>query len=124
MADKHGDFVWYELMTPDPDAAQKFYGGLIGWKFEEGANPVAHLLRQMPLLVALQRFHQHRTVDPSWGHGTVSSTMAAVSRFGLKQASHGSKHSGLLHRSWGPGPTDGGHPPGRGCPPHRSQPQP
>lgn len=35
MADKHGDFVWYELMTPDPDAAQKFYGGLIGWNFEE-----------------------------------------------------------------------------------------
>ncbi|MXO89704.1 VOC family protein [Pontixanthobacter aquaemixtae] len=35
MADKHGDFVWYELMTPDPDAAQTFYGGLLGWEFEE-----------------------------------------------------------------------------------------
>lgn len=35
MTDKHGDFVWYELMTPDPDAAQKFYGGLLGWTFEE-----------------------------------------------------------------------------------------
>ena len=35
MADKHGDFVWYELMTPDPDAAQRFYGGLLNWEFEQ-----------------------------------------------------------------------------------------
>ncbi len=35
MADKHGDFVWYELMTPNPDAAQSFYGGLLGWTFAE-----------------------------------------------------------------------------------------
>ena len=35
MADKHGDFVWYELMTPDPDAGQNFYSGLLGWQFEE-----------------------------------------------------------------------------------------
>ncbi len=35
MPDKHGDFVWYELMTPDPDVAQSFYGGLLGWEFEE-----------------------------------------------------------------------------------------
>lgn len=37
MADKHGDFVWYELMTPDPDAAQEFYGGMLSWEFEEAA---------------------------------------------------------------------------------------
>ena len=35
MTDNHGDFVWYELMTPDPDAAQEFYGGLFGWSYEE-----------------------------------------------------------------------------------------
>lgn len=29
-----GDFVWYELMTPDPDAAAAFYGAVIGWRFE------------------------------------------------------------------------------------------
>jgi len=28
-----GSFIWYELMTPDPDAAAKFYGAVIGWKF-------------------------------------------------------------------------------------------
>lgn len=29
----HGDFIWYELMTPDPDAAETFYGSLLGWRF-------------------------------------------------------------------------------------------
>jgi len=32
-----GSFIWYELMTPDPDAAAKFYGAVIGWKIA-GAN--------------------------------------------------------------------------------------
>jgi predicted enzyme related to lactoylglutathione lyase len=33
MSNKHGDFIWYELMTDDADAAQKFYGAVVGWKF-------------------------------------------------------------------------------------------
>lgn len=36
MTEKHGDFVWYELMTTDADAAQAFYGPLIGWSFDKG----------------------------------------------------------------------------------------
>jgi predicted enzyme related to lactoylglutathione lyase len=28
---KRGEFVWYELMTTDPAAAQKFYTDVIGW---------------------------------------------------------------------------------------------
>ena len=39
MADMHGDFLWYELMTIDADAAQAFYGGLIGWTFKDSGNP-------------------------------------------------------------------------------------
>lgn len=31
MTNKHGDFVWYELMTSDADAAGDFYGKVIGW---------------------------------------------------------------------------------------------
>jgi uncharacterized protein len=27
-----GSFIWYELMTPDPDAAAAFYASVIGWK--------------------------------------------------------------------------------------------
>ena len=32
MANKHGDFIWYELLTNDPDAAARFYGAVIGWQ--------------------------------------------------------------------------------------------
>lgn len=30
----HGNFVWYELMTPDPDAAKAFYDAVVGWDIE------------------------------------------------------------------------------------------
>ena len=36
MANKHGDFVWYELMTTDADGAQDFYRAILDWKI---ANP-------------------------------------------------------------------------------------
>jgi len=29
-----GDFIWYELMTPDPDGAKAFYDAVIGWDIE------------------------------------------------------------------------------------------
>lgn len=31
MANSPGDFIWYELLTPDADASARFYEGLIGW---------------------------------------------------------------------------------------------
>jgi predicted enzyme related to lactoylglutathione lyase len=34
-----GSFIWYELMTPDPDAAAKFYGAVLGWKFSPRTAP-------------------------------------------------------------------------------------
>ena len=37
-----GKFVWYDLMTVDPKAAQDFYGQLIGWgtqEYEGGDQP-------------------------------------------------------------------------------------
>jgi predicted enzyme related to lactoylglutathione lyase len=33
MANHHGDFIWYELMTTDAAAAQAFYGPMLGWRF-------------------------------------------------------------------------------------------
>ncbi len=41
MTNKHGDFIWYELMTPEPQAAQSFYGGLVGWTFKDSGMPDA-----------------------------------------------------------------------------------
>jgi predicted enzyme related to lactoylglutathione lyase len=39
-----GQFVWYELLTADPDAAKVFYGAVMGWKsqpWEGDAKPYA-----------------------------------------------------------------------------------
>jgi predicted enzyme related to lactoylglutathione lyase len=32
-----GDFIWYELMTPDAEGAKTFYDAVIGWDIGEGA---------------------------------------------------------------------------------------
>src|SRR3712207_6588571 len=32
MANPHGDFIWYELMSTDPDAAAAFYAAVVGWQ--------------------------------------------------------------------------------------------
>jgi uncharacterized protein len=39
MANKHGDFIWYELLTSDADAAGTFYGKVIGWKSRSSGMP-------------------------------------------------------------------------------------
>lgn len=37
---KHGDFMWFDLMTSDPKAAATFYGAVVGWgtQASEGAG--------------------------------------------------------------------------------------
>lgn len=37
-SNQHGDFIWYELITTDADAAQKFYGAVLAWTFQ-GSGP-------------------------------------------------------------------------------------
>ena len=54
----HGQFVWYELTTPDVDAARKFYPAIAGWgtqPFDQdytmwtiGGTPFAGLFRLRP----------------------------------------------------------------------------
>jgi uncharacterized protein len=39
MSDSHGKFVWYELMTPDPKAAETFYRSAIGWGAQDSGMP-------------------------------------------------------------------------------------
>jgi uncharacterized protein len=34
MTNTHGDFIWYELMTTDADAARDFYHKVVGWTIE------------------------------------------------------------------------------------------
>jgi len=38
MGNKHGDFIWYELLTSDADAAQHFYGDVVGWTFADSGQ--------------------------------------------------------------------------------------
>lgn len=39
MANQPGSFIWYELMTTDPNAAARFYGAVVGWKIADRADP-------------------------------------------------------------------------------------
>jgi predicted enzyme related to lactoylglutathione lyase len=52
-----GKFVWHDLVTRDPAAARRFYGGLLGWEFQDttrsgkpyavartGGDPVAGII--------------------------------------------------------------------------------
>lgn len=39
MANKHGDFIWYELLTSDAAAAQAFYGAVLEWTFADSGTP-------------------------------------------------------------------------------------
>lgn len=38
MANRHGDFIWYDLMTSDINAAKTFYGPLLGWTFKDSGQ--------------------------------------------------------------------------------------
>jgi predicted enzyme related to lactoylglutathione lyase len=37
MANPDGGFIWYELMSPDPAAAKRFYDAVVGWDIDEQA---------------------------------------------------------------------------------------
>jgi uncharacterized protein len=39
MADSHGRFLWYELMTTDMEAAKAFYAKVVGWGTENASMP-------------------------------------------------------------------------------------
>ncbi|WP_288409715.1 VOC family protein [uncultured Sphingomonas sp.] len=36
---RQGDFIWYELLTRDIDAAAAFYGDVIGWTVQDSGMP-------------------------------------------------------------------------------------
>lgn len=38
---KPANFIWYELMTPDPAGAAAFYGAVVGWTIASHAAPAA-----------------------------------------------------------------------------------
>ncbi len=38
MPNPHGSFIWYELLTTDPDAAADFYGKVVGWNTRDSGQ--------------------------------------------------------------------------------------
>ena len=38
MAEKHGSFTWYELMTTDSKGGEKFYRDVVGWGAERAPS--------------------------------------------------------------------------------------
>jgi predicted enzyme related to lactoylglutathione lyase len=39
-----GKVVWRDLITNDPEAAKKFYGGLLGWEFRDAGEEAKHYI--------------------------------------------------------------------------------
>jgi predicted enzyme related to lactoylglutathione lyase len=41
MTESHGSLIWYELITPDPDAAKRFYDAVVRWDIKpQPAGPL------------------------------------------------------------------------------------
>lgn len=40
MANPHGSWIWYELLTTDTDAAIDFYGQIVGWTASKFPGPM------------------------------------------------------------------------------------
>ena len=84
--DSQGSFIWYELITPDPDASKRFYDAVVGWTIEAqpsgamdyrmiGRNDGGHAGGVMRMTEDMQR----RGSRPCWlGYLHVSDVDAAV----------------------------------------------
>ena len=92
MTDFHGRFQWYELMTTDPDAAQVFYSGVLGWGTRDSAVPemkyTQFIAGETPVagLMAIPEQARKAGAPPGWmgyvGADDVDRTAEQVKRLG------------------------------------------
>src|SRR5260221_2658273 len=87
MADLHGRFVWYELMTTDMEAAKTFYADVVGWGTQDVSVPgMAYTLftaggTSVSGLMDLPEDARKSGLRPSWlGYVGVSDVDAAADR--------------------------------------------
>ena len=72
MADTHGSFTWYELMTSDAKAGEKFYRDVVGWGAERApATHMEYILlkageRPVAGMMALPASAQSSGARPGW----------------------------------------------------------
>ena len=86
MTDPKPGFIWYELMTTDQDAAEKFYRAVVGWKMADAGQPGMRYTilsagdRGMGGLMALPAEACEAGARPGWlGYVGVPDTDAAPS---------------------------------------------
>jgi hypothetical protein len=87
VADYHGDFAWYELLTTDLAAARSFYGGVLGWRAQDAstAELVYNLFTaaEMPVsgLMSLPEEALRMGATPRWmGYVAVDNVDTAAGR--------------------------------------------
>jgi len=91
----HGSFIWYELITPDPDGAKAFYDAVVGWTIGE-ASPEFNGYRMIGrsdggsaggVLPLTDEMRQHGA-RPTWlgyiGVDDVDEAVAAIEKAGGK----------------------------------------
>ncbi len=97
MSDKHGAFVWYELMTTDTKAAEAFYDDVVGWTSVDSGMPDANytLFKTNDLRVAglmtMPESALTMNIPPAWlGYVGVDEVDAAAKKL--------AKLGGTVHR--------------------------
>jgi predicted enzyme related to lactoylglutathione lyase len=87
MAESHGRFAWYELMTTDREAAKAFYAAVVGWGAQDVSMPgTAYTLftaggALISGLVELSEDARKMGVRPSWlGYVAVDDVDASAER--------------------------------------------
>lgn len=78
----HGSFIWYELVTPDPGGAKRFYGAVVGWNVETGKDGYGHLKAGDSFVGGVLRLTDEMELGgarPTWlGYITVDDVDSAV----------------------------------------------
>lgn len=96
MPEPRGSFIWYELLTPDPDGAKAFYDAVVGWDIEPQPGDPGMDYRMIRRgdggnaggLMRLSEEMRDHGARPVWlgyiGVEDVDATMAAVEQDGGK----------------------------------------
>lgn len=82
MGNLAGDFIWYELIVPDVEAAKAFYGPVLGWEFREMSGGMPYTLAIAPPQEVAGIYAAGEGMPTAWigyiGVEDVDATVAAI----------------------------------------------